>query len=99
MSGGSYDYLYGRIDDMYVGRTYDAELDDMLEDLCGVLHDLEWWRSSDYSEEDYRESLAKFKAKWFNADGREKRLKEYIDTELSESRKRMYALVGIKTDE
>ena len=98
MSGGSYNYMYGRIEDEYVGLTYDAELDDMIADLCDVLHDLEWWQSGDTCEDTYRKTVAEFKAKWFNADGREKRLKEYIDTELAESRKRMYSLIGEKAE-
>lgn len=37
----------------------------MMNDLCELLHDLEWWQSCDYSEETYRESVKKFKKKWF----------------------------------
>lgn len=65
MSGGSFDYLYATIESTYVGRMEDDELDEMIKDLCEVLHDLEWWQSMDSSEESYRESLSKFKDKWF----------------------------------
>lgn len=49
MSGGSYNYMYSRIEYEYAGK----------------MHDLEWWQSCDYSEETYRESVNKFKKKWF----------------------------------
>ena len=65
MSGGSYNYEYSRVEDQYVEMMYDDELNDMMEDLVKVLHDLEWWQSGDYSEDDYRESVKQFKDKWF----------------------------------
>ncbi len=65
MSGGSYNYMYSRIEDEYVGRMFDSQLNAMMKDLCELLHDLEWWQSADYGEETYRESVNKFKKKWF----------------------------------
>lgn len=65
MSGGSYNYMYCRIEDEYVGRMFDSQLDNMMKDLVDVLHDLEWWRSADSDEKRYRESVNKFKKKWF----------------------------------
>ena len=65
MSGGSYNYMYCRIEDEYVGRMYDSQLNAMMKDLVDLLHDLEWWQSCDYSEETYRKSVKKFKKKWF----------------------------------
>lgn len=65
MSGGSYNYMYCRINDEYVDRMFDSQLNSMMKDLVDVLHDLEWWQSCDYSEETYRESVKKFKKKWF----------------------------------
>lgn len=65
MSGGSYGYGYFTVSDQYVGRMYDSELDEMMKDLVDVLHDVEWWRSADSSEEKYRETVKKFKKKWF----------------------------------
>jgi len=65
MSGGSYNYLYSRIKDEYVGDMFDEEIEEMTIDFCQVLHDLEWWQSCDYSEDRYRESLKNFKEKWF----------------------------------
>ena len=37
MSGGSYNYLYSQIEDEYVGRMYDIELNDMMKDLTKLL--------------------------------------------------------------
>lgn len=65
MSGGSYDYMYSRVEEEYVDRMFDSQLDNMMKDLVDVLHDLEWWQSGDYSEGTYREAVKKFKKKWF----------------------------------
>ena len=66
MSGGSFNYLYRTIEYEYVGRMQDIVLDEMMEDLVKVLHDLEWWQSADISEEDYRETVEEFKKKYFH---------------------------------
>jgi hypothetical protein len=85
MSGGSYDYEYQRIDETYIGRMYDDELDDMMKDLVELLHDLEWWKSCDTSEESYRKSVIKFKNKWFGK--RDVNLRERILRRLDEAKK------------
>ena len=72
---------------------YDAEMDDLIKDLCKVLHDLEWWQSGDYGEESYRKSLAEFKKKWFQGD-RNKRLKGYIDNQIGKVKRSLYQLIG-----
>lgn len=72
---------------------YDAEMNDLIKDLCDVLHDLEWWQSADSSEERYRDTLAKFKAKWFRG-SRQERLKGYIDEQISIVRSQLYSLIG-----
>lgn len=93
MSGGSYSYIFSRLSDECEGRMYDAEMEDLIKDLCGVLHDLEWWQSGDTSEETYKKSLMKFKKKWFGGD-RNKRLKGYIDEQIGTVRSQLYALIG-----
>lgn len=65
MSGGSYSYVYCRVENECVGRMFDRQLDEMMKDLVKVLHDLEWWQSCDCDEKRYRESVTKFKKKWF----------------------------------
>ena len=91
MSGGSFDYEYNRIEDLYVGEMQDADLDEMMKDLCDLLHDLEWWQSCDYSEEDYRKSAKAFKQKWLRGydwetderiDRAKRHIKEIIEKEF-----------------
>lgn len=65
MSGGSYNYMYSRIEYEYAGKMHDSQLNAMMKDLIDLLHDLEWWQSCDCSEETYRETVKKFKKKWF----------------------------------
>lgn len=65
MSGGSYNYMYCRIEEEYVDRMHDSQLNAMMKDLCKLLHDLEWWESCDYSEDTYRRTVTEFKKKWF----------------------------------
>lgn len=48
-----------------VGYMFDSELNQMMKDLVPVLEDLEKWQESDISEERYRETVTKFKRKWF----------------------------------
>lgn len=93
MSGGSYDYIYLTLEETCEGQMYDAEMDDLIKDLCKVLHDLEWWQSGDTDEESYRKSLAKFKKKWFQGD-RNKRLKGYIDNQIGKVKRSLYQLIG-----
>ena len=93
MSGGSYNYVYNRVLTECADNMYDAEMNDMIVDLCEVLHDLEWWQSDDISEEQYRETLNKFKVKWFRTD-RVDRLKEYIDEQIGVVRSQLYFLIG-----
>ena len=97
MSGGSYSYIYSRLLSECEGNMYDAEMDDMIRDLAEVLHDLEWWQSSDYSEDKYRATLTRFKAKWFKG-SRKERLKGYIDDQIGIVRNQLYALIGEPTD-
>lgn len=66
MSGGAYDYKYCDVDEYYVGRMYDVELDEMMKDLVDLLRSLEWWRSADACESDYREVVHTFKDKWMH---------------------------------
>ena len=93
MSGGSYSYIYVRLSEECEKRMYDAEMNDLIKDLCDVLHDLEWWQSGDTSEERYRKTLSTFKKKWFKGD-REQRLKGYIDEQIGTVRSQLYSLIG-----
>lgn len=93
MSGGSYNYIYQKLAQECCGRMYDDETNDLIEDLCKVLHDLEWWKSCDMNEEDYRKTLSEFKKKWFH-DDRETRLKGYIDKQIGVVKAELYKMIG-----
>ena len=97
-SGGCYDYSYEIIDEQYVGRMYDIELNDLMKDLVPLLKELEWWQSGDTSEEDYRKAVKKFKNKWFTQE-RKERLKELIDTTLDEKKQELYIALGVDDNE
>lgn len=81
MSGGSYDYACYKVETEYVGNMHDIEMDEMMEDLVKVLHDVEWWQSADISEEDYRFTLDNFKSKWFGE--RDERIRELLAEQLN----------------
>ena len=97
MSGGSYDYMYSRIEDYYVGHMKDIELNDLMKDIVELLHDLEWADSADISDESYFETVIKFKNKWFGQT-RNKRLKTYIDEEINRTKKELYTLIGSEVE-
>lgn len=97
MSGGSYNYIYSRLLQECEGEMHDAEMNDLIKDLCWVLHDLEWWQSGDYSEDQYRDTLSEFKKKWFKGD-RSTRLKDYIDNQIDTVRRQLYSLIGEEGD-
>lgn len=77
MSGGVlFDYGMPQFDDPE-GKWGDEEVEELYRDLClggefsprdygGLMLSLDFWLSGDTSEEDYREALARFKAKWFH---------------------------------
>lgn len=93
MSGGSYDYVYAKLLSECSGRMYDIEMNEFICDFANVLKSLEWWQSGDSSEDSYREKLKDFKNKWF-CDSRDKRLKDYIDKKLIDTKIELYQLIG-----
>lgn len=87
------EHIYEHAKESSEDRMYDAEMDEMIKDLCKVLHDLEWWVSDDISEARYRQTVSWFKKKWFEGD-RQERLKGYIDSQIGIVRKELYQLIG-----
>ncbi len=99
MSGGSYNYIYETLSEECAGQMYDPEMDELIRNLCIVLHDLEWWQSGDIGEEKYRETLRRFKEKWFGTDeARAKRLKKYIDDQIGITRIELYNMLGMGSE-
>lgn len=93
MSGGSYDYECYRVEEEYVGRMYDREMNLLMLDLVKVLHDLEWWQSGDCGEETYQKTLSEFKDKWFDGD-RVERLQNIITEATDKLRMELLAMIG-----
>ncbi|MBQ8135357.1 MAG: hypothetical protein IJ192_13285 [Clostridia bacterium] len=93
MSGGSHSYIFLKIEDELVGQMEDPELDDLMQDVANLAHDLEWADSGDYSKDQYFKTVAEFRKKWFDT-SRNERLKDYIDKELHEQKMKLYRLIG-----
>lgn len=98
MSGGSHNYIYYQIQEELVGQMEDRELNDLMKDIATLAHDLEWYHSCDTSRDYYRESVRKFKDKWFGK-SRNERLKEYIDESINELKEQLYTMIGVKENE
>ena len=94
MSGGSHGYVYCSIEENLCGQMYDTELNDLMKDIKKLAHDLEWYDSSDIGEEQYFDTVAKFKQKWFKSN-REQRLKSYVDEQLEQLKESLYRLIGV----
>ena len=98
MSGGSRNYICNKIDDYLCGQMYDEELNDLMKDICQLAHDVEWYDSADFGEEEYFASVRKFKKKWFLTE-RNVRLIDYVDNRLMEIKKELYNLIGAEEAE
>lgn len=94
MSGGSHDYICYKIENELVGQMHDTELNDLMQDIAELAHDVEWYDSGDTCKETYLESVRKFKQKWFKGN-REERLKGYIDYSIDNLRSELYNLIGV----
>lgn len=92
MSGGSHDYICYKIENELCGAMEDRELDELMADIAELAHDLEWYHSSDISRADYRETVKKFKQKWFEGD-RNERLKGYIDQAIEDVHEELIRLI------
>ena len=68
MSGGHYNYLCYQIEDTYTGELESPILEELLQDFCHLLKSLEWYKSSDTSQEEYQDDVTKFLNKWINSD-------------------------------
>lgn len=94
MSGGSYDYIGFALENACLNRMYDPEMNKFVIDFIKLLHDLEWWQSSDISEEAYRKTLKEFKTKWFKASNRDKNLKAIIEEETQRLKTELLQMIG-----
>lgn len=96
MSGGSFNYIYSKLEYEVKGKMGDIELNDLMDDIINLLKDLEWATSGDDAPEDYEKSVAEFKKKWFKT-SRKVRLQGYIDKKAEEFKEEMTRLVNADT--
>lgn len=93
MSGGTWDYLYARIEDgSHDMQAWDVELADLMRDLSEVCRECELADSGDANAKAAREEIEAFKGKWFRGDRRE-RLRGYIDQEIEDTRARLARMI------
>lgn len=64
MSGGSHNYIFCRIEEDLCGQMEDEELNELMEDVSKLAHDLEWYHSADIEKETFFKRVAEFKNKW-----------------------------------
>lgn len=72
-------------------------MNDLVDDIAKLAHDLEWLESGDYDEEKYRKTVLNFKQKWFKSSC-EERLKKYVDETLNDVRVELLNMIGIKEE-
>jgi hypothetical protein len=75
MSGGSMAYCFEKVEEA-ARQTSNPMMRDLLEDVALVLHDEEWWISSDITKDEYKKTLADFGRKWLRKKWRPKEEKE-----------------------
>lgn len=93
VSGGSHNYICYRIEEELCGQMEDKEVNDLIADIVQLVHDLEWYHSSDTSREEYTESVRAFKEKWFKQ-SRTQRLRNYVDKAVEELKEELIAMIG-----
>jgi len=77
MSGGHWDYIQFKIDEIAEELNpniliEERELGKLLKDLSKVINDCDYWKCGDYSEEDFVMSWKKFKDKWLKQQEQDK---------------------------
>lgn len=92
MSGGSMDYVCFRVAEQ-ADKMGDRELIELVKDVADLMHDREWYLSSDYGEGKWKESVSLFKRKWLGS-SREERLKPMIEKILADTRTECLNLIG-----
>ena len=73
MSGGYWDYADSQLKNDIFGWDgkrkdpfEDKEISDLIRDVFALMHDFDWYKSGDYSEDTYLEAKKAFKEKWLN---------------------------------
>lgn len=96
MSGGHFDYkdqaakseIFGYVDEPS-NVFEDKEISELIWDVFDLIHDFDWYRSGDTSQEKYLKAKQDFKNKWFT-DNRENRVKRIIDETVEKAKQDLY---------
>lgn len=103
MSGGMFNYRDSELKyeifgwrDKPVNVFEDREISELVWDVLDLIHAFDWYESGDTSEETYLKHKAEFKKKWFS--NREMRVREIIDTAISETKEELYKTFGGNID-
>lgn len=94
MSGGHFNYkdstlkyeIFGY--DEYSNVFEDREISELVWDIFELIHDFDWYRSGDTSEDDYLKAKDKFKKKWFSNRGI--RIRQIVDAAIDETKQELY---------
>ena len=104
MSGGRFDYIDSRCKDEIFGWAdkptnvfEDREISELIWDVFDLIHDFDWYASSDTCEETYLKSKAAFKRKWLKNDS--ERVQMVIDNAIDEVRQELYKTYGVPRTE
>lgn len=84
MSGGHCNYVCWDVEN--VAEEMTGELKLFMKDVAMLLHDYEWWKSGDTSDETWHAQWKIFKQQWLRTDDSqiEKRLKNIIKDSIKE---------------
>ena len=105
MSGGHFNYANNSLQDQIFPLSWtgkrdpqdnpfrDLEISDLVFDVFGLIHDLDYFESADYGEGTYRKHLTEFKDKWFGKGAHQKRMTKYIDESIAALRADLIAMI------
>lgn len=79
---------------MKVNPLKDKEMSGILFDILQVLHEYDWYMSGDTNEKDYRESVKKFKEKWFTKEPSD-RIMYVVDNSLKDLKEELLITFGL----
>ena len=97
MSGGSMNYVCYNVAEN-ADMLQDREMIALAKDFAKVLHDCEWYHSSDICHETYIDTVRKFKRKWFKGD-RGERLRGYVDDIFAEAKEECLRMLEFEEQE
>ena len=102
MSGGYFDYKDGALktrifgwDNEFTNAFEDREISQLVWDTFELIHEFDWYKSGDNSEETWLEKKKQFKQKWFDT-LREDRIKSIVDKAFSECKDELYKTFNIE---